>query len=197
MFTGIIEATGHIEAIESAGRDSRFIFNSGRLPLDDLRPGDSIAVNGACLTILAKDAHHFTADLSAETLALTTFKGLRAGARVNLERAMQLKARINGHLVSGHVDGVGRVVERAEEGRSVRFGIELPPGLEKLICKKGSVTVDGVSLTVNAVNQAVFNVNIIPHTLTQTIIADYAEQTMVNIEADLIARHLARLLAAR
>lgn len=197
MFTGIIEATGHIEAIESAGRDSRFIFNSGRLPLDDLRAGDSIAVNGACLTILAKDARHFTADLSAETLALTTFKGLRAGARVNLERAMQLKTRINGHLVSGHVDGVGRVLERSEEGRSVRFGIELPPGLEKLICKKGSVTVDGVSLTVNAVNQAVFNVNIIPHTLTQTIIADYAEQTMVNIEADLIARHLARLLAAR
>lgn len=197
MFTGIIEATGHIEAMQPSGRDSRFVFHSGRLSLDDLRAGDSIAVNGACLTIIEKEAHRFTADLSAETLALTTFKGLRAGARVNLEKAMQLKDRINGHLVSGHVDGVGRVLERFDEGRSVRFGIAIPPGLEALICQKGSVTVDGVSLTVNAVKQAVFNVNIIPHTLSQTIIADYAEQTPVNIETDLIARHLARLLAAR
>ena len=197
MFTGIIEATGLIHAIEQRGGDSRFVFATGRLPLDDLRTGDSIAVNGACLTIIEKDADHFTADLSAETLNLTTFAELKAGMRVNLEKAMQLSDRVNGHLVSGHVDGVGRVVERFDEARSVRFGIRIPPGLEKFICKKGSVTVDGVSLTVNNVANAVFGVNIIPHTLTQTIFADYTENTVVNIEVDLIARHLARLLAAR
>ena len=195
MFTGIIQATGSIISIEAKGDDSRFVFNTGKLDLTDMSLGDSIAVNGACLTIIEKENNSFIADLSKETLDLTTFCILQEGARVNLEKAMMLSDRINGHMVSGHVDGIGKVIDKSDEGRSIRYTIEVRNNLLKFISKKGSVTVDGVSLTINEVNNKSFGVNIIPHTLTETIFSDYEINTQVNIEVDLIARYLEQLLS--
>ena len=194
MFTGIIEATGSIDSITSMGSDSRFVFNTGKLDLSDMQTGDSIAVNGACLTIIEQTVDSFTADLSAETLALTCFADLEVGSRVNLEKAMQLSDRINGHLVSGHVDGIGSINAMRDEGRSWRVDIEVPAALVKYIARKGSVTVDGVSLTVNQVEGNIFSVNIIPHTWEETIFRDYRNGTRVNIEVDLIARYLEQML---
>ena len=194
MFTGIIQATGSISAIHENEKDSRFVFATGKMTLDDISIGDSIAVNGACLTIIEKEVHAFTADLSRETLALTTFPNLKQGARINLEKAMQLSDRINGHMVSGHIDGMGKIVDKHDEGCSIRYSISVAEQLNKFISKKGSITVDGVSLTVNDSNAQGFSVNIIPHTLSETIFSDYEVNTMVNIEVDLIARYLAQLL---
>lgn len=194
MFTGIIETTGNIVSIENKDKDSRFVFNTGKMTLNDMNIGDSIAVNGACLSIIEKTEHSFTADLSGETLKLTAFSSLKEGSLINLEKAMMLSDRINGHLVSGHVDGVGKVNEKQDEGRSVRFEIEFPQKLKKYISKKGSVTVDGVSLTVNDVKDNVFSVNIIPHTLTETIFSEYTIGTKVNLEVDQIARYLEKLI---
>lgn len=195
MFTGIIQATGSITSIEAKGDDSRFVFNTGKLDLTDMSLGDSIAVNGACLTIIEKDDNSFIADLSKETLDLTTFCNMKEGARINLEKAMMLSDRINGHMVSGHVDGIGKVIDKSDEGRSIRYTIEVSNNLLKFISKKGSVTVDGVSLTINEVNNKSFGVNIIPHTLMETIFSDYEINTQVNIEVDLIARYLEQLLS--
>ncbi|MEQ8288936.1 MAG: riboflavin synthase [Gammaproteobacteria bacterium] len=197
MFTGIIEAKGSIAAITPMGVDSRFVFNTGTLNLDDMQVGDSIAVNGACLTIIEKDSNAFSADLSGETLALTCFADLEVGAYVNLEKAMQLSDRINGHMVSGHVDAIGVIRGMHDEGRSWRCNIEVPEALVRYISRKGSVTVDGVSLTVNQVEQNTFSVNIIPHTYNETIFSDYQPGTRVNIEVDMIARYLEQLLADR
>jgi len=194
MFTGIIEAIGKIRSIEKKGKDSRFIFDIGEMTLEDMNIGDSIAVNGTCLSITEKDGHSFIADLSGETLALTTFSNLQEDSPVNLEKAMKLSDRINGHLVSGHVDGIGKIIDRQDEGRSIRFEIELPEALKKYISKKGSITVDGVSLTVNDVNENVFSVNIIPHTLSETIFSEYRVNTEVNLEVDQIARYLEKLI---
>lgn len=195
MFTGIIEATGQILSIEEKNQDSRFVFDTGSLSLDDMNIGDSIAINGACLSIIEKTENSFTADLSAETLNLTTFSNLKAGSRINIEKAMMLSDRINGHLVSGHVDGIGKVVDKQDEGRSIRYEIEFPVELKKYISKKGSVTVDGVSLTINNVNENVFNVNIIPHTLSETIFSEYTIDTKLNLEVDQIARYLEKLIS--
>ena len=194
MFTGIIQTTGKIIAIDQHGGDSRFVFNTGDMDLSDLKVGDSVAVNGACLTIIDNDNNSFAADLSKETLELTTFSKLAIGSRINLEKAMLLSDRLNGHLVSGHVDGIGKVLEMHEDARSVRYTIETPDALSRYISKKGSVTIDGVSLTINAVEGNTFNVNIIPHTLSETIFSEYLVGSRVNIEVDLIARYLDQLI---
>ncbi len=194
MFTGIIEATGTIRSMQAKGGDMRLTIATGKLKMSDVALGDSIAVNGVCLTAIALDNASFSADVSRETLSLTSLANLTQGSHVNLEKALTLQTRLGGHLVSGHVDGLGEVVERHDDARSVRFSIKAPNELAKYIAHKGSVTVDGTSLTVNKVNGAVFELNIVPHTLQETIMADYHVGTKVNLEVDLIARYLERLL---
>lgn len=194
MFTGIIQSVGEVRRLEPRGGDMRITIGTGKLPLSQAALGDSIAVNGVCLTAVTLAADAFAADVSRETLALTTLGDLTTGSPVNLEPALTLATPLGGHLVSGHVDGVGRVLERQEDARSWRLRIEAPAGLARYIANKGSICVDGVSLTVNAVEGACFALNIVPHTLAQTIIARYQAGTRVNLEVDLIARYLERLL---
>lgn len=194
MFTGIVEAVGAIAGLESRGRDLRVTVASGRLDLADVQLGDSIAVNGICLTAVALTGSGFVADVSAETLEHSTFAALQPGCRVNLEKALTPSTRLGGHLVSGHVDGVGEVIERRNEGRSVRFRIKAPDGLARYIATKGSITVDGISLTVNGVDGAVFELNLVPHTLQETTLYACTAGQRVNLEVDLIARYLERLL---
>jgi riboflavin synthase len=194
MFTGIIQAIGHIEALTERGGDVRLSVNSGYLDLADVALGDSIATNGVCLTAVELSSQGFAADVSRETLSLTSLHLLKPGSRVNLEKALTLNTRLGGHLVSGHVDGIGRVVERRSDARSIRFSIEAPAELAKYIAHKGSICVDGTSLTVNAVRGAVFELNIVPHTLQETIMEGYKVGSQVNLEVDLIARYLERLM---
>jgi riboflavin synthase len=194
MFTGIIQAVGKIAAIESRGGDVRVRIDAGKLDMNDVALGDSIAVSGVCLTAVEKSASGFTADVSGETLSRTIIGELKSGDRVNLEKALTPTTRLGGHLVSGHVDGTGRVVERQADARSVRFRIMAPAALARYIAEKGSICVDGVSLTVNAVDGAVFDLNIVPHTLVETTIGDYQAGRPVNLEVDLLARYLERLL---
>jgi riboflavin synthase len=194
MFTGIIQAVGSITHLEARGGDVRLRIRTGKLDLADVRLGDSIAVNGVCLTAVDLPGDGFAADVSRETLSLTTLGDLVPGNAVNLEKALTLATRLGGHLVSGHVDGVGRVAERRDDARSVRFVIEAPAPLARYIAHKGSICVDGTSLTVNAVNGARFDLNIVPHTLQETIFAGYTPGTRVNLEVDLVARYLERLL---
>lgn len=197
MFTGIVQGLGAVRALEPRGGDMRLRIDGGDAGLADLRAGDSIAVNGVCLTAIDPAANAFCADVSLETLACTTLGGLRAGDRVNLEPALLPTTRMGGHLVSGHVDGVGQVVDLREAARSRVLRIAVPAGLARYLAAKGSVCVDGVSLTVNAVAGAEFEVNIIPHTLGRTLIGAYRRGTQVNIEVDLVARYIEALLAAR
>ncbi|MEM7027200.1 MAG: riboflavin synthase [Pseudomonadota bacterium] len=194
MFTGIIEATGQIKSISNHGEDSRYVFNTDKLELNDIAIGDSIAVNGCCLTVIEKSSDTFSADLSAETLSVTGFRFLDEGSMINLERAMQLSDRINGHLVSGHVDGLGKVIAINEDGRSIRFEFQIPGSLIKYVSQKGSVTIDGVSLTINSVSNEQLSVNIIPHTLQETIFQHYQINTHVNIEIDMLARYVEQLI---
>jgi riboflavin synthase len=194
MFTGIIQAIGHIEGVTTRGGDVRLTVATGDLSLEDVALGDSIATNGVCLTAVELSASGFSADVSRESLSLTTLQLLKPGSRVNLEKALTLNTRLGGHLVSGHVDGIGRVTERREDARSIRFAIEAPAELARYIAHKGSICVDGISLTVNAVRGSVFELNIVPHTLQETIMQSYGEGTRVNLEVDLIARYLERLM---
>ncbi|MGH8312631.1 MAG: riboflavin synthase [Gammaproteobacteria bacterium] len=194
MFTGIVQAVGKIKALERRSGDVRLEFDAGRLPLDSIGVGDSIAVNGCCLTVIGKHAHDFAADASCETLALTTLGDLGVGAPVNLEASLTLATPLGGHLVLGHVDGVGTVTNRREDARSARFEIKTPAELGRYIARKGSVCVDGVSLTVNGVNAKGFDVNIIPHTLEHTILKHWQAGVRVNLEVDLLARYLERLM---
>ncbi len=196
MFTGIIQAIGKIAALEKRSGDARLRIQTGKLDLADVKLGDSIAVNGVCLTAVETDAKGFSADVSGETLARTTLGGLKSGDAVNLEKALTPTTRLGGHLVSGHVDGIGTVHERTQDARSVRFRIEVPAALAKYIAEKGSVCVDGVSLTVNAVAGAAFEINIVPHTLAETTLGELAPGRRVNIEVDILARYLERLLTA-
>ena len=196
MFTGIIKAKGTVSALEQRGGDVRLSINSDGLPFSDFELGESIAVNGVCLTAVALRDDGFDTDVSTETLQVTVLGGLAAGSRVNLEPSLALGERLGGHLVSGHVDCVGQVVKRETDARSVRFGFEIPREYGRYIARKGSVTVDGVSLTVNAVSAAGFEVNIIPHTAEQTLFGDYRVGSRVNIEVDLLARYIERLLSA-
>ena len=165
----------------------------GPLPFEDARLGESIAVNGVCLTVVAFDATHFEADASNETLALTTLGGLREGATLNLESAMRPTDRLGGHLVSGHVDGIGRVLDVHDDARAQRWRFAMPAGLAKYVARKGSICVDGVSLTVNAAGDADFEVALVPHTVAHTAFAATAVGDPVNLEVDLVARYLERL----
>ncbi|MBB1473745.1 MULTISPECIES: riboflavin synthase [unclassified Luteimonas] len=197
MFTGIIEAVGTLDRREARGGDARLRIAVGRLPFADPALGESIAVNGTCLTVVAFDAGHFEADASNETLALTTLGALAEGAAVNLERAMRASDRLGGHLVSGHVDGVGRVLAVSDDGRAQRWRFQAPAALMKYIARKGSICVDGVSLTVNAVADDSFDVALVPHTVANTAFADTAVGDPVNLEIDLVARYVERLLQDR
>ena len=202
MFTGIIEGVGRLAAREPRGGDVRFTFATGSLPwladpAADVRLGESIAVNGVCLTVVAFDAGGFQADASTETLSLTTLGGLPVGAALNLERAMRPTDRLGGHLVSGHVDGIGRVLSVHADARAQRWRFAAPAPLLKYIAKKGSICVDGVSLTVNEVDADGFEVALIPHTVAHTRFAETTVGEAVNLEIDLVARYVERLLGAR
>ena len=194
MFTGIIEAVGTIADMLSRSDGMRINIQTGKLDMGDVALGDSIAVSGVCLTVVAFDEHSFQADVSLETLRCTKLGDLHKGNPVNLEKALTPETRLGGHIVSGHVDGVGEIVSRAPEGNSVRFRIRAPEELAKYIAAKGSITVDGTSLTVNAVNGAEFDLNIVPHTLQETTLDSFQPGTRVNLEVDVIARYLERLL---
>lgn len=194
MFTGIIEAIGTIRALTPKGGDVRVYVETGKLDLGDVKLGDSIAVNGVCLTAVELPGNGFWADVSRETLACSAFIDLKIGSKVNLEKALTPTSRLGGHLVSGHVDGVGEVISRADNARAVQFKIRAPRELAKYIALKGSITVDGTSLTVNGVNGAEFELTIVPHTLGETVMADYHAGRQVNLEVDLLARYLERLL---
>lgn len=194
MFTGIIQVVGQIERLDARGGDARLSIVAGDLPLSDVAIGDSIAVNGVCLTVVARTAASFSADVSAESLARTTLGRLRAGSRVNLEKALAVGDRLGGHIVSGHVDGIATLQAREPVARSVRFRLTVPPTLAKYIAAKGSVCLDGVSLTVNAVAGVEFDVNIVPHTLAATTLGDWQAGSEINLEVDLIARYLERLV---
>lgn len=194
MFTGIIEAVGSIKNIEPVGGDIRLHVEVGTLDMGDVQLGDSIAVNGVCLTAVEFDKKHFVADVSNETITLTSLKGLSPGSEVNLEKALLPTTRLGGHLVSGHVDGLGEVVSIKEESRSIRLIIRSPDDLKHYIAMKGSICIDGTSLTVNKITDSDFEINIVPHTQQQTIIKNYKPGTKVNLEVDLIARYLERLL---
>ncbi|MFU8838776.1 MAG: riboflavin synthase [Thiohalomonadaceae bacterium] len=194
MFTGIIQAIGRIQTLRAQGADMTVRVASGSLDLADVQLGDSIAVNGVCLTVTALHGDGFSADVSGETLRNTSFASLQIGSAVNLEKALTLASRLGGHLVSGHVDGLGELLERRDEGRSVLLRVKAPAALARYIAHKGSITVDGVSLTVNAVDGAVFSLNIVPHSLAQTTLQDCRVGQQLNLEVDLIARYLERLL---
>jgi riboflavin synthase len=196
MFTGLVEGVGRLASRELRGGDARLRIAVGTLPFDNVALGESISVNGACLTVVAFDAAHFDVDASTETLALTTLGGLPVGAAVNLERAMRADDRLGGHLVSGHVDGVGRVRGITDDARAQRWAFDAPAPLHRYIARKGSICVDGVSLTVNAVDDNGFEVALIPHTIEHTAFAHAKAGDAVNLEIDLVARYVERLLTA-
>lgn len=194
MFTGIVQAVGRIVVIEELGGDVRLRIAVSDLGLEHAGLGDSIAVNGVCLTVVDVTQTEFAADVSQETLSLTTLGGLREASRVNLEPALTLATPLGGHLVSGHVDGVGQLLSLEPDARSTRMGFTVPEPLARYVAKKGSITIDGTSLTVNDVAGTHFSVNIVPHTLERTIMGEYVVNTQVNIEVDLVARYVERLL---
>ncbi len=187
-------AVGAAAALVPQGGDARLRIKTGKLPLDDVALGDSIAVSGVCLTVVELAGDGFWADVSGETLSRTTLGDLEVGDRVNLEKALTATTRLGGHLVSGHVDGVGTVLERRKDGRSERFRVQSPDALAKYIAEKGSICVDGISLTVNTVQGSIFDLNIVPHTLQETTMREFQPGRRVNLEVDVIARYLERLL---
>ncbi|MEX1032403.1 MAG: riboflavin synthase [Cellvibrionaceae bacterium] len=197
MFTGIIEAVGQVAKIEPCNGDLRLEIKIGQLDLSDVKLGDSIACNGVCLTATQLGDGGFWADVSQESLANTTIESWREGDDINLEKALTASSRLGGHIVAGHVDGVGEVLKRTADARSERFVLRAPAALAKYIARKGSITVDGTSLTVNSVSGAEFELNIVPHTLAHTNIGQYQAGQKVNLEVDLIARYLERLLLSR
>ena len=194
MFTGIIEAVGSIRRVESRGGDLRLTIATGKLDLADVKLGDSIATNGVCLTVIEQGSDWFVADVSRETVRRSTLADFKAGRRVNLEKALTPTTRLGGHLVSGHVDGVGEVVSMQPDARSTRYRVRAPDELAKYIAEKGSITTDGISLTVNAIDGAVFDLNIVPHTVQETNIADWVPGVRINLEVDILARYLERLM---
>jgi len=194
MFTGIIQAIGEVAALEHRGEDLRLRIRTGKLDLGTVAIGDSIATSGVCLTVVELPGDGFWADVSGETLACTSIGTLKIGNHVNLEKALTPVTPLGGHLVSGHVDGIAEVVSRRDDGRSVRFRMRAPDALARYIAAKGSVCVDGISLTVNAVDGAEFELNIVPHTLVETTIGEFQPGRTFNLEVDIIARYLERLL---
>lgn len=196
MFTGIIEATGHIDSLEQVGGDVRAVISSDTLDFSDVKTGDSICVSGVCLTAIEITDNSFSVDISNETLALTSFASLTSGDKVNLEKAMQPSSRFGGHIVSGHVDGLAELLSRSPDGRSERLVFSAPVKLMKYIAAKGSVCLEGISLTVNEVRNNTFGLNIIPHTAEMTTFNALKEGDKVNLEVDLISRYLERLMTA-
>ena len=194
MFTGIIQAIGEVAALEPRGGDLRLRVRTGKLELGNVAIGDSIATSGVCLTVVELPGDGFRADVSGETLACTSIGNLNVGDRVSLEKALTPSTPLGGHLVSGHVDGLAEVVSRQDDGRSVRFRMRAPDKLARYIAAKGSVCVDGVSLTVNSVAGAEFELNIVPHTLVETSMGEFQPGRTFNLEVDIIARYLERLL---
>ena len=194
MFTGIVETKGTLEQKIDIGGDCRLVIHTGDLSLETCSTGDSISVSGACLTMLDPEPHRFSADVSQETLSLTILGGVEAGGEVNLELAMGLEDRMGGHMVTGHVDGLAKLVSRHEDARSERFEFEVPAQLAKYVARKGSVCIDGVSLTVNGVDGKRFDVCLIPHTMEITTLGRLQPGDAVNLEVDLIARYLERLM---
>lgn len=193
MFTGIIAAVGEVERMDHRGGDLRLTVNTGKLDIADIQLGESIATNGVCLTVVEQTDSGFGADVSVETLSCTTVGDWSVGQEVNLERALRLSDRLGGHLVSGHVDGIGEVVERKTTARAEHFVLKAPTSLSKYLAFKGSVAVDGISLTLNAVSGDEFELTIVPHTLAETTMKNYQSGTRVNLEVDLVARYLERL----
>ena len=194
MFKGIIQAQGNIKEIRSSNKGVVFVLNSSSLDLSDVSIGDSIALNGVCLTVTQLDDNSFSADVSKETLNCTTFSQLKKGQSVNLEKSLRLDQGIDGHLVSGHVDGVGKVTSITIEGESTGMKIKVDDNLIKYIAKKSSICINGVSLTVNDINGNVFGVNIVPHTFSVTTLGELKVNSQANIEIDIIARHIEQLL---
>jgi riboflavin synthase len=194
MFTGIIEAVGTIKAININAQGARLVIATNSLDMSDVKLGDSIATNGICLTVVDFDQHSYSADVSNETLKRTGFAHYNVGMQVNLEKAMLASTRFGGHMVSGHVDGMSEIVSITNNGNSIEYWLSMPSDLAHYIAEKGSVTIDGTSLTVNALSDNKFRLTIVPHTVKETIFAHYQVGTKVNIEVDLIARYLERLL---
>ncbi|MES2720564.1 MAG: riboflavin synthase [Pseudomonadota bacterium] len=194
MFTGIIEAIGTVRRLEPRGGDLRLTVATGKLDLRDVKLGDSIATNGVCLTVVEQGSDYYVADVSGETVRRSTLASFRVGQRVNLEKALTPTTRLGGHLVSGHVDGIGEVISMQPDARSIRYRVKAPDELAKYIAEKGSITTDGISLTVNAIDGAIFDLNIVPHTVGETNIADWAPGVRLNLEVDILARYLERLL---
>jgi len=202
MFTGIIEAIGKIESIQKQSGDAKIKINVGNLDMSDVALGDSIACNGVCLTVIDFSCkpsanYYYTADVSAESLRLTTLGDLKVGSPVNLEKALTPTTRMGGHLVSGHVDGVGEIISIESDARSVVYKVKAPTEIAHYIAKKGSICVDGVSLTVNEVENSLFSLNLVPHTLKETTAEGYKVGSLVNLEVDLLARYLERLLTGQ
>ncbi|WOT06121.1 riboflavin synthase [Shewanella youngdeokensis] len=195
MFTGIIESVGHLRKVERRGDDIRLTVGSGKLDLSDVKLGDSIATNGVCLTVVELHADGFVADVSAETVTLTGFSHYSVGKAVNLEKAVTPTTRLGGHMVSGHVDGIAHVDDKQVRGQAIEFWLSPPAELGRYIAHKGSITIDGVSLTVNEVQGHKFRLTIVPHTAGETTLIDLKSGDSVNIEVDLIARHLERLMS--
>ncbi|MCM0147624.1 riboflavin synthase [Photobacterium galatheae] len=194
MFTGIIEAVGTIRALAVKGQDISVTVDSGSLDLSDVKLGDSIATNGVCLTVVALTGKGYVADVSLETLNRTAFKDYQPGQLVNLEKAMLPTTRFGGHMVSGHVDDVGEIISRTQIGRAIEFWVKAPDHLAKYMAEKGSVSIDGISLTVNAVRGAEFKLTIVPHTAGETTMDGFKPGRRVNLEVDVISRYLERLM---
>ena len=194
MFTGIIQSVGTVRAIATQGVDKRVTINTGKIDTAGIALGDSIAVNGVCLTAVSIDSGSFTADVSAETIQHTTFREMKPGSRVNLELALTPHTHLGGHMVSGHVDGVGQVVSIREDGKSLRYEFTIDTSLQHYVARKGSICINGVSLTVNSVDGNRFDVNLVPHTVQETTLGDLKAGSEVNLEVDIIARYLERLL---
>lgn len=194
MFTGIIAALGKVTTLQPKGGDLSLLIDAGKLDCNDVKLGDSIAINGVCLTVVSMQGKQLAFDVSQETIARSSLAGLTTGSQVNLEKALAVGDRLGGHFVSGHVDGLGQVSSIKEVARSWQMAIAVPAELQRYIAEKGSICIDGASLTVNKVTPSGFEVNIIPHTLQETIIKGYQVGSKVNLEVDLIARYLERLL---
>ncbi|WP_338293585.1 riboflavin synthase [Planctobacterium marinum] len=194
MFTGIIESVGSIASMQARGSDMRVAISTGKLDMSDVQLGDSIATNGVCLTVVEFSSGHYVADVSMETIKRTGFANYSQGMAVNLEKALMATSRLGGHIVSGHVDGVGEIASIENAGQTWEIWLKAPDNLAKYIAEKGSITVDGVSLTVNDVDGAKFKLTLVPHTLQETIIQHYQAGTKVNLEVDVIARYLERLM---
>jgi len=194
MFTGIIQTVGHVQSLQKVGGDVRLSIEVNGLPMHDVELGESIAVSGVCLTVVAFDANYFAADVSNETLSRTTLGNLVVGDKINLERALQASSRIGGHWVSGHVDGVALVESISDDARSQRWRFAADKSLLRYIAEKGSVAVNGVSLTVNQADFEGFEVNLVPHTVEHTNFSVLAKNSPVNIEVDLMARYVERLM---